>query len=397
MAGSTAGMSRTQRRAVRWLVAAAIAAYLPIIGAPLRGWFDFAAYWAAGHFALTPQVLDIGVVVRYEVDHGLPPVPFVYPPGIALLFAPLAQLPFAVAALVHVAIAVAALIVAARLWADLVGIPRGWATLGALAWGPAAASVISGQNATIVLLLAVLVARGLALAPQPGRLPGLRTGILAGLAMYKPQLGAPVTALAAVRGGRLVLAGIGVAALIQYVAGIIATGGDPWWPRAWLSTIGAYATADYEANGWQAISLPSIGARIGVLTGSVVPVVIGWAAAIGFVAWAVRGIRRMPVVGAIGLATAAGLVIDPHAWVYDATLALPAIGILAAAAARRGWPRGDRIALAAAFAIGSLWPLGGFVGTTFVPLVVVATPIALRRAASVELASAPAAAPSSGA
>ena len=43
MAGSTAGMSRTQRRAVRWLVAAAIAAYLPIIGAPLRGWFDFAA------------------------------------------------------------------------------------------------------------------------------------------------------------------------------------------------------------------------------------------------------------------------------------------------------------------------------------------------------------------
>ena len=232
-----------------------------------------------------------------SVDHGLPPVPFVYPPGIALLFAPLAQLPFAVAALVHVAIAVAALIVAARLWADLVGIPRGWATLGALAWGPAAASVISGQNATIVLLPAVLVARGLALAPQPGRLPGLRTGILAGLAMYKPQLGAPVTALAAVRGGRLVLAGIGVAALIQYVAGIIATGGDPWWPRAWLSTIGAYATADYEANGWQAISLPSIGARIGVLTGSVVPVVIGWAAAIGFVAWAVRGIRRMPEIG----------------------------------------------------------------------------------------------------
>ena len=57
-------------------------------------------------------------------------------------------------------------------------------------------------------------------------------------------------------------------------------------------------------------------------------------------------------------------VISPHAWVYDATLLLPALGVLAARAARRGWPWQDRWWLAAAFGIALLWPLGGVVGVT---------------------------------
>ena len=72
-----------------------------------------------------------------------------------------------------------------------------------------------------------------------------------------------------------------------------------------------------------------------------------------------------------------GLLISPHAWVYDATLLLPALGVLAARAARRGWPWRDRWWLAGAFGLALLWPLGGVVGVTLMPLVVVVVPFAL--------------------
>jgi hypothetical protein len=64
-------------------------------------------------------------------------------------------------------------------------------------------------------------------------------------------------------------------------------------------------------------------------------------------------------------------VISPHAWVYDATLLLPALAVFTAGAAERRWPWQDRWLLAAAYGLALLWPLGGFVG--FVPLVAVVT------------------------
>ena len=78
------------------------------------------------------------------------------------------------------------------------------------------------------------------------------------------------------------------------------------------------------------------------------------------------GIRRWRIPAALALASAAGLVVSPHAWTYDATLLLPALALLAADAAERGWPWRDRWLLAIVYAAGLLWPLGGVVG--FVPL-----------------------------
>lgn len=381
MAGSGSRLSRGERRARLWLSAAALAAYLPLIGVPFRGWLDFSAFWTAGHFAFSRQVLDLGTILRFQAENGLPPTPFVYPPGLALLYVPFAALPYDLAAALHVAVTLGALIVAARLWADLIGLPRRWAVLGALAWGPAAASVVSGQNATFVLLLAALAASGLAKAGARAPGPGFRIGFIAGLAMYKPQLGAGVTALVASRGGRWAIAGILVAGLGQYLAGVVATGMDLGWPVAWLSTVSAYGSADYVANGWQAISGPSIGAHLGEVTGSPIPQVIGWVAAALFVGWAIRGIRQLPAPIAVALAATAGLVIDPHAWIYDATLLLPAVGLIAVDASRRGWPERDRVAVAGAFAIAAFWPFGAFIGTSLVPILVVAVPIALRRVA----------------
>jgi hypothetical protein len=361
-------------RARLWLTAAAIAAYLPVLAAPLKGWWDFAAFWAGGKLAGAPQLLDLRTGLELQVAQGLPPTPFVYPPGVALLYVPFTWLPYPLAGLLHALLMLTALVAAARIWAPLLGIPRRWAVLGALAWGPAAASVISGQNAALVLLLAGLVARSL----DAGTGNALLTGMAAGLAAYKPQLGWPVSAAALLRGRSraLLLAGVVAAGALQYLAGVVATGGDWSWPSAWLAAVRTYSGPDLEANGWQAISAPSIGIRLGHLWSSDVAVVVGWVVGIGLAVAALRVAWRARPAAAVALALAIGVLVDPHAWVYDATVLLPALGLAGVAAARAGWPRRAVVPLVLAFAAGSGWAFGGFAGITALPLVVAWLPFA---------------------
>jgi hypothetical protein len=66
------------------------------------------------------------------------------------------------------------------------------------------------------------------------------------------------------------------------------------------------------------------------------------------------------------LACAAGLVVSPHAWTYDAAILLPALALFARDAARQGWRWQDRWLLALAYGAALLWPLGGVIG--IVPL-----------------------------
>ncbi|MGI8533261.1 MAG: hypothetical protein ACR2LP_00070, partial [Candidatus Limnocylindrales bacterium] len=95
-------------------MAAALAAYLPLLGIPLRGWLDFSAFYAAGSLAFTPGVMDLAAVVRWQAESGLPITPFPYPATVALAYAPLALLPYGVAAALHVAIMFGVLLLAVR-------------------------------------------------------------------------------------------------------------------------------------------------------------------------------------------------------------------------------------------------------------------------------------------
>ena len=212
-----------------WLGAAALAAYLPLLGIPLRGWVDFSAFYAAGSLAFTPGVMDLAAVVRWQAESGLPITPFPYPATVALAYAPLALLPYGVAAALHVAIMFGVLLLAVRLGADLLGIPQRWAMLGTLAWAPAAAGVISGQNTPLALLLVALAATGLVRARSG--LTGLAVGILA----YKPQLVAPQLGFLALRGRWLALLVALGAIGVHYALGVVATGGDTGWPARWLA------------------------------------------------------------------------------------------------------------------------------------------------------------------
>jgi hypothetical protein len=366
----------TPRRVRLYLVAAAVAGFLPVIGAPLRNWFDFSAFYAAGSLAFTPQVAQLLPIVTFEQQRGLPLVPFVYPADVALLYVPFAWLPFTVAAALHVAVMFVLLVAAAVIGARILGLPRRWVVLGALAWGPAAAGVVSGQNTSLALLLVALTGA----ASMAGR--NALAGLFAGLLAYKPQLGAPIAGFFAIRGRWIALGMVVVVIGFHYALGVVAAGGNLWWPSDWLSTISAYTVADFAANGWQASSVPALGMYLEVVTGVPYLSLVGYAVAGAIVLWHLPLLRRLGRVESIALACALGLVISPHAWVYDATLLLPALALIARDAAARGWPWPDRWLLAAAFAIGLTWIVGRFVGVTLVPVLVVVMPFVLSRRAS---------------
>lgn len=361
----------TPGRVRLWLSAAAVAAWLPILGVPLRGWLDFSAFYAAGQLAFSAALTELAPVVALQAEQGLPITPFVYPAGMALLYAPLSALPYGVAAALHAGLMLALLLASTAIGSRLLGLPLRWAVLGTLAWAPAAAGVLSGQNTSAALLLVVVAAWALANGW------GGRAGLAVGLLAYKPQLAAPLVGLLLVRTRWTALLVSAAVILIHWGAGVLATGGRFDWPLAWAATIDAYREADFLANGWQAISLPAIGMRLELATGLPALSLVGYIVGGSILLVCLPALRRLPVVEAVALAAACGLVLSPHAWVYDATLLLPALGVVAARAARRGWPWRDRWWLALAFGIALTWPLGGFLGFTAMPLLLVAAPFAL--------------------
>jgi len=225
------------------------------------------------------------------------------------------------------------LVLAAAAGARALGLPIAWAVLGTLAWAPAAAGVVSGQNTSLALALVVLA--GVALARGADGIAGGAAGLLA----YKPQLAVPVAGLLALRQRWRGLAAAVLVVLVQYAAGVVATGGDARWPMGWLDTVATYTHADFVANGWQAISLPALGTYLGTVTGLPGLTLAGYVAALAIVLLCIPALRRAPAVDAVALACACGLVASPHAWVYDATLLLPALAVLAVRAARNGKSR----------------------------------------------------------
>ena len=358
------------RRARLWLGAAIVAAWLPVVGMPLRGWLDFSAFYAAGALAFTPGLTSLADVVGFQQANALPITPWVYPAGLALLYVPFSWLPYEVAAALHVVLEAGALALAAWIGAPLLGVPRRWALAGTFAWAPAAAGVVSGQNVGLGLLLVVLGAW--AMVRGRSWLAGLCVGLLA----YKPQLAAPQVGTLLWRGvWQAVLAFLAVVGA-HYVLGVVATGGTWAWPLDWLETLRTYSGPDFLANGWQAISLPAVGGRVAAVlgageSGAFSPLVLlGYAVGLAYVLASLRALRAWEVAAALALAAAVGLVVSPHAWIYDATLLLPAVGVFAVAAGRRGWPWQDRWLLASAYGVVLLWPLGGFIGVA-TPLIVV--------------------------
>jgi hypothetical protein len=252
-------------------------------------------------------------------------------------------------------------------------------------WGPAAASVLSGQNATLALLLIVIA--GSALARGRGDLrASVVAGICASLLAYKPQFAAPLLGIAVVRWRPFVLAVTGAGLLVHYLVSVIAAGGNWAWPMDWASTLSRYSDVDLQTVGWSAVSISSVFARIqlpgwtdsapaGFQGLAVVGYVIG-----GLIALAcLPALRSLPWPRAIALACALVVIVMPHAWIHNATLLLPALAVLASDAVKRGWPWQDRWLFAMAYAIGLSWPIGYALGVSGMPFLALLMPLLLLR------------------
>ena len=132
-----------------------------------------------------------------------------------------------------------------------------------------------------------------------------------------------------------------VGLVAHYLIGVVVAGGNIAWPLDWLTTVSRTASVDLEINGWQAISLPALLARVSFspLTDAA-PAglqglsVLGYGLAALAILLCIPAMRRMPLPRALALSVSLGLLIMPQAWVYNATLLLPAVAVLAVDARR---------------------------------------------------------------
>ncbi|HEV2741117.1 MAG TPA: glycosyltransferase 87 family protein [Candidatus Elarobacter sp.] len=305
-----------------WSVAVALALASAAVWSVDHGAGDWRVFVAAGSLAGTHAL--IAPPQAWQI--------FVYLPGAAWAFVPVARLPLAVSfyadAVLMLACAAAAGAVAARTYGLARAVGCGLYVL----WAPVVyAAAIIGQNAPFGLLLAQLTIAGIA------RRSVALTALPLGLLLYKPTYALPLIAVLLLRARLRELGAVVVIGAGWYVVSAAATGGDWRWPAEWAALIARYAPGDLSVNAAFVVSLPALLAR----AGAGLPAI----AAIGaLIALAVAvAVRRAGAVEAASAACLAGVALSPHALAYDAALALP---MIAYTASRLTEPARTRLLLA---------------------------------------------------
>ena len=203
----------------------------PVLGNLQGGYLafnDFFAQWSFARFALADDPTQIyDTTALHQLQLSLEPrlhqfLPFPYPPTYLFVVLPLGWLPFGPA---YMAWETASL--ALFLWAVLGGAWRTPLVAFILLAPVTVIAVIYGQSS---LLASALIVGGMRIL----RSRPMISGILLGLATFKPQLGVLIP-LALIAGGywrTLAMAGASVGVLV--IASGVAFGWDMWsaWPRA---------------------------------------------------------------------------------------------------------------------------------------------------------------------
>jgi hypothetical protein len=293
---------------------------------------DYPAFYAAGRIAADGDLDEVNELDRLEAaqadlfpaDESDGFLTWAYPPHVALLYRPLAALPYRASYAVHTGLMVAAYVGAAWLlrrkvaWVDRAFLPA--LALG-LAFYPMFRGIGAGQNTALTLLLLIGAWRA-SLAERDGL-----AGVLLGLLLFKPQFALlAVAAWAVARRWRTVAAFGATAAVTWAVTAAFAGVG---WVSGWLDDLEAYrATEGVNADNHVSLS-EAADAIVGVPA-------VGWAAAV-VVAYLVA--RRWWHGPDIALLAPALLLCAAHAVFYDiglvlitAAIALPsapvAVGLL---------------------------------------------------------------------
>jgi Glycosyltransferase family 87 len=285
---------------------------------------DFLAHWTGGRLLLEGRAEDLyDPVVQQRLQqtalpgyHGL--AWFVSPPFVAALYAPVALLPFGVAAPVWLILNTALLALAIVLALPLAeGWSRGERRLVALVFlaTPAVLEVVgAGQDSVLLLVLWVAAMRLL-----DTRHPIL-AGLLVAAALFKPQLVVLVPVMLLVRRQWAAVAGLLAGTVVVVLASVAVTG--PRSLAAWIDALRSplYAQAVQQEQGWKMQSLSGLLASITSSDAAAVLLLVLAAALLAVVLIRTRSDVRADW-AVLGLLT---VLATPHVMLYDAVVLLPA-------------------------------------------------------------------------
>ena len=388
-----------------WAVGLFLIGLAPIVAAPFFGFHDWPVFWSAGSVVGSGNLVDGNRLIAWETSRGLSVGVFPYLPASAFVLWPLAQLPLAAGFWIWAVAMLASAALAARIAARVFDLPV-WVAVGAaLAWAPLTGAIVIGQNTPLALLLAMVAIEGLVAGESVGvsagegaeareparnaaaaRAPGESVGALArsaterasgpmavgsrgwiaaglgsGLLLYKPTLGLPLVALLVLRRRDRALALVAVTLVAWYAVGVLASGGDLGWPRVWLDTITGYVADDAARNADKAISLVGLIARLPVAP--IVPLVAGALVVLGALPRLIRARIREAAAGACLI----GLAVSPHAYGYEAALAMPFIWWVLGGGIAEPWR--TRL-IVASYALVPLWLLSAETRISAVAIIV---------------------------
>ena len=325
------------------------------------GGIDFIAFWAAAKLALASDpsaAYDLVVHRRVEEDAAifLGQMPFAYPPPFLLLIAPIALLPFPIAALVWIAASVLALTLAVRRC-----LPGKLALV--MAFPPVFICGMLGQNGLLFAALGI-VAFGL-LGTRP-----FVAGLILGLFAMKPQLALllPV-ALIAGREWRAV-AGAACSVLLLTAISFAFLGGPAW--QGFLAMMQGFGeVAAQGQTGWQRLASPFAALRI---VGA--PTIVAAAAHLMIAVFAAASVWRIWRNPALNdtrapVFAAATLLASPYLYMHDQVLLVLAIA-WAAGEGMDEWKLAAIYALSLACVAQMAWPEIGINLLPLVPLAVLA-------------------------
>lgn len=274
---------------------------------------DFANYWSAGATVGTPVLTDVSKLAEWQTSHHLGPQPFVYPPGFAWVYAPLAHLPTMTAMIVAQIMMIGLFAIAGFLIAKIYRLRLWFALVAVFAWGPTIGTIEDGQNTGLALVL-VLVATLALVNRRP-----LLTGLAVGLLLYKPTDAATLVLLLAVRREWRALGIAGLCGAGWYFLSVGASGGDWRWPLRYADTVHAWYALHSAGNPHLVFTVPTM------LLAAGVPLGIAFCAGAAVVVLALPLFARATALEAASMATLIGVATSLHAWSYTAALLLPAV------------------------------------------------------------------------
>ncbi len=286
------------RERLTWSALGLVLAVIVIAAMDVRGaGDDWRIFWHAGRTVGSADLLASR---------------FAYTPGAAWALWPFAHVRLATGYFLYVALMVAAAATAAWLASKLYGLSIAIAALMSFAWWPFVIAICLGQNSAIALLLITAAIAGI--VRHDRALAGLSVGLL----LYKPTDAVPLLFLLIVLKEWRSLSIVGLCAAGWYALSAGATN-DWLWPVPYVHALAALYRSDVAMNSDFAISLPTMLARLGL------PALFGGIVGAAILVGSAPLLRRVSRLEAASIVPLIGLAASPHAWGYEAFLALPAL------------------------------------------------------------------------